>query len=80
MEDYVEKMKVVYPRAEEELIDFLNKCKIKCSNVMLCPCCSAAFDKEATKDPGKYQALTTNKEWSRRQKKPVFFLQKRSFI
>lgn len=36
--DYIEKMKVVYPKAEEELIDFLNRCKIKGSEVMLCPC------------------------------------------
>jgi hypothetical protein len=27
-EEYTEKMKVVYPHAEEDLIDFLNRCKL----------------------------------------------------
>jgi len=44
-----EKLKIVSPTAEEELIDFLNRCKLKNSKVMLCPRCSAVFDKEATK-------------------------------
>lgn len=38
MLDYTEQMKVVYPKAEEEWINFLNSCKIKGSKVMLCPC------------------------------------------
>lgn len=50
MVDYTEKIKVVCPKAEEELIDFLNRCKIIGSEVMLCPRCSALFDIEATKD------------------------------
>ncbi|PNX66332.1 hypothetical protein L195_g055027, partial [Trifolium pratense] len=33
---------------EEELVDFLNRCKLKNSEVMLCPRCSAVCDKEAT--------------------------------
>jgi len=44
-----EKLKTAYPTAEEELIGFLNRCKLKNSEVMLCPRCSAVFDKEATK-------------------------------
>jgi len=40
---------VAYSMAEEELIDFLNRCKLKNSEVMLCPRCSSVFDKEATK-------------------------------
>ena len=44
-----EKLKTSYPTAEEELIYFLNRCKLKNSEVMLCPRCNAMFDKEATK-------------------------------
>jgi len=44
-----EKAKVAYPMAEEELIDFLNRCKLKNFEVMLCPRCSSVFNKEATK-------------------------------
>jgi len=44
-----EKLKATYPTFEEELINFLNRCKLKNSEVMLCPRCSDVFDKEATK-------------------------------
>jgi len=44
-----EKLKTAYPTSEEELIDFLNRCKLKNYEVMLCPKCSVVFDKEATK-------------------------------
>jgi len=44
-----EKLKTAYPTAEEELIDILNRCKLKNSEVMLCPRCSDVFEKEATK-------------------------------
>lgn len=50
MLDYVEQMKVVYPRVEEQLIHFLNRCKIKDSEVMLFPHYSAVFEKEVTKE------------------------------
>jgi hypothetical protein len=46
--EYEEKVKSVYPQAEEELIDFLNRCKLSNTKVMLCPRCSAVCDKEAT--------------------------------
>jgi len=42
-------MEVAYPKAEEDLIDFLNRCNISNTNAMLCPRCSAMFDKEAAK-------------------------------
>jgi len=42
-----EKMTEAYPKADEDLIDFLNRCKISNTNVMLYPRCSAVFDKEA---------------------------------
>jgi len=44
-----EKMKVAYPMAEEELIDFFNSCRLKNYEVMLHPKCSFVFDKGATK-------------------------------
>jgi len=44
-----EKLKVAYPTAEEELIDFLNRCRLKNSEVMLCSRGSVVFDKEETK-------------------------------
>jgi len=46
---FSEKMKVAYPTAEEELIDFLNCCRLNNSEVMLCPRCTAIFEKEDTK-------------------------------
>ena len=44
-----EKAKVAYHMAEEELIDFLHRCRLKNSEVMLCLRCSSVFDNEATK-------------------------------
>jgi len=39
-----EKAKTAYPMAKEEMIDFLNRCRLKNSEVMLCPRCSSVFD------------------------------------
>ncbi|CAJ2657252.1 unnamed protein product [Trifolium pratense] len=47
-EEYEKRVREVYPNAEEELVDFLNRCKLKNAEVMLCPRCSAVCDKEAT--------------------------------
>jgi hypothetical protein len=44
-EEYTEKIKVVYPHAEEDLIDFLNRCKLDNKGVMLSLRCSAVCDK-----------------------------------
>ncbi|WJX46260.1 hypothetical protein P8452_33079 [Trifolium repens] len=55
--EYYEKMKVVYPRAEEDLIDFLNRCKLENKGVMLCARCSAVCDKEATAGLMKFQPV-----------------------
>jgi len=44
-----ERMTEAYPKAKEDLIDFLNRCKISNTNVMLCPRCIAIFDKEAAR-------------------------------
>ncbi|WJX90122.1 hypothetical protein P8452_72053 [Trifolium repens] len=56
-EEYFEKMKVIYPRAEEDLIDFLNRCKLENKGVMLCARCSAVCDKEATAGLMKFQPV-----------------------
>lgn len=45
---YADKIKVVYPYAEEEFIYFLNKYKWKDSEVMMFPRCSEIFYKKAT--------------------------------
>lgn len=41
---YTNQMKVVFAKSEEELIDFLNRYKLKDFEVMLCPCYNAVFD------------------------------------
>jgi len=48
-DQFAEKMKTTYPKAEEDLINFLNRCKISNTNAMLFPRCNAMFDKEAAK-------------------------------
>jgi len=45
----MKKTKVAYPKAEEELIDFLNMCKLNNYEVMFFPICISVFDKDATK-------------------------------
>lgn len=40
-------IEVVYPKAGENLLEFLHYCKARGSKVMLCPRCSAVFDKKA---------------------------------
>lgn len=45
MSKYDEKVKEVYPLVNEELIDFLNGCKLKDSEVMKCPRCSNVLEK-----------------------------------
>lgn len=46
--NYVEKVKTAYPTTNEELVDFLNRCKLKGSEVMLCPRCNTVFDRKAS--------------------------------
>jgi hypothetical protein len=67
-EEYAEKIKVVYPRAEEELVDFLQRCKLNKTEVMMCPRCSAVFDKKTTNGLKKYVPSATNKgNWSNKR-------------
>lgn len=53
-----EKMKVAYPQTEENMIDFLNRCKISNTKTMLCPRCSVVFDKEAAKSVEGFRPQT----------------------
>src|ERR1044072_4279819 len=47
--EYDQKMEEVFPKAGEDLVDFLNRCKLEDSEVMLCPRRCAVFDKKAAK-------------------------------
>lgn len=58
---YKEKMKVVFSKAEEELIDFLNRCKLNDSKIMLCPCCNTILDKEVAKELEKITPISQRK-------------------
>ena len=59
-----EKLKTTYPTAEEELIDFLNRCRLKNSEIMLCRRCSAVFDKEVTEGlEGSIPKPKKRREW-----------------
>lgn len=62
MLNYNEQVNMVYPRDKEELIDFLNICKLKDFEVMLCPHYSLAFDNQAAKVVEKTR-LMTYKPW-----------------
>jgi hypothetical protein len=52
---FSEKMKVAYPMAEEELIDFLHRCKLNNSKVTMCRRCSSVFEKKSTKGLENYK-------------------------
>ena len=69
-DQFVEKMTVAYPRAEENLIDFLNRCKISNINAMLCPRCSAVFDKETAKSVEGFRPRSKRKRrWADNRQK-----------
>lgn len=52
---YTEKVKVAFPRDEEELIDLLYRCKLKDSRVMQCRWCSLMCDEKATEGKEKFK-------------------------
>ena len=64
----VELMKVVFPNPEEELIDFLNRCKLSSSRSMLCPNCNVIYNKEAAK---KIEALKKKYHQGKKSKSGV---------
>jgi len=72
----VKKMEVAYPKAEEDLIDFLNRCKISNTHAMLCPRCSAVFDKEAAKSVEGFLPHTKRKS-GRLENRPKYGFNKR---
>jgi hypothetical protein len=64
-EEYEKKIQEVYPNAEEELVDFLNRCKLNNSEVMLCPRFSAVCDKEVVTCLRNVMPYADNKrKWS----------------
>ncbi|MCI41235.1 hypothetical protein A2U01_0062468, partial [Trifolium medium] len=61
---YAEKVKADYPREEEDLINFLNRCKLHNKEIMLCPRCSAVCDKEADVGLQNYMPhVSNNNKW-----------------
>jgi len=74
-DQYEEKIQVVFPKAEENLIDFLNICKISGSPVMLCPRSSDVFDKKAAKNVEGFRPQSKQKgKWV--DKRPMFSFKK----
>lgn len=43
------KIEAVFPKAGESFLEFLYRCQVDDSEVMVCPRCSAMFDKKAAK-------------------------------
>lgn len=77
-----------YPKAEEELVEFLNCFRSKDSEVILCPKCSSVFDKEVAKEmerrnPYQVQKFVRhdkpNEPFSRKGKGPTKF-QGRTYV
>lgn len=48
--NYEDQASNFYPKAEEELIKFLSRRRLKDSEVMLCPWCNSVFGKEVSKE------------------------------
>jgi len=70
-DQYAEKMKIAYPTSEEDLVDFLKRCKISNSKPMLCPRCSVIFDKEPARSIEGFKPQSKRKgKWV--DKKPKF--------
>jgi len=72
----VKKMEVAYPKAKEDLIDFLNRCKISNNHAMHCPRCSVVFDKEAAKSVEGFLPHTERKN-GRVENRPKYGFNKR---
>lgn len=73
---FAKKMKVTYPRDEEDLIDFLKRCKISNTKAMLCPRCNVVFDKEAAKSVEGFRPQSKRKgKWL--DNRPKFGFNKR---
>lgn len=60
-----------YPKVEEDLVKFLNQCKLIDSEVMLCPRCNSVFDKEAAKKLERANPYQAKKfVWQDKPKEP----------
>lgn len=68
-----EQMKVVFPKAMEDLIDVLNRFKLMDFEVMLWPCCSVVPDKEALKELEKKPTLTSQRKVVDKANKNISF-------
>lgn len=66
----------MYLKAEEEFIDFLNRCKLKDSEVILCMCCSTVLGQEAAKG----LETTSHKSSEELIRKKSSFLTKEVFL
>ncbi|KAI5390140.1 hypothetical protein KIW84_075463 [Lathyrus oleraceus] len=42
-----EYQRLAYPKEEENLVEFIKRCQKMRTEVMLCPCCSAIFDRKS---------------------------------
>lgn len=54
-------MKVVFPKVEEELLNFMNRCKLKDFEFVLFPHCCFIFDKDVAKDLEKINPYQSKK-------------------
>lgn len=45
----VELLKEIFPKPEEELVDFLNWCKVSNSRTLLCPNWNVVYDEKVAK-------------------------------
>lgn len=68
-------IEAVYPNNGEDLLEFLHRCKFEDSEVMLCPRCSAVFDKKDAKKVKSAQQAKKNENW--RKNKPQFYFDKK---
>src|ERR1044072_4035803 len=73
-------MEKVFPNAGEDLVDFLFRCKLEDTEVMLCPRCSAVFDKKAAKGLQELKVQVPNpKSKSLVDRRPNFSFDKPQF-
>ena len=68
-------IEVVYPKAGEGLLEFLHRCKVEDSKVILCPWCNVVFDKNITRKVESTQQEKKNENW--RKNRPRFYFDKR---
>lgn len=60
-------MQAVYPQSKEGLINFLERCKLNDSKIMLFPCCNVIFDEEVKKKPEGTRRFDPRRGWGESQ-------------